>query len=150
MAVLSHASGGRIGNVQTWCPNNQQIVELLRLAGISTKNSKARSWLGSALSAVRSRTDARAPQPTPAKHNAPLDKVARANERLVAALAQLKRHPQAHLTFWRSPAFGGVYSDQVERTDVLATLTHIRQAASQARLAEPADQKNWSSSRSLT
>jgi len=56
------------------------IDELLHSAGVSTENSAARRWLESALAAARSIGEA-APPPTPAKHNAPLDKVERASDR---------------------------------------------------------------------
>ena len=64
-------------------PDDATIDELLRLAGVSTERSAARCWLESALAAARGTPEPRlVPQPSPAKHNAPLDKIERASDRL--------------------------------------------------------------------
>jgi hypothetical protein len=127
------------------------IDELLRLAGVSTENSGARHWLESALAAARDTLEprlvatgaTRVPQPSPAKHNAPLDKIERASDRLIAALEQLKRHPYAHVSFWRFEAFGPVYASEFERADVTATLTNIRDAARKARVSRTGRPRNY-------
>jgi len=119
------------------------IDELLSLAGVSTEHSAARCWLQSALAAARGTLEprlvatgaTRVPQPSPAKHNAPLDKVERASDRLIAALEELRRHPYAHASFWRFEAFGPVYASEFERADVIPTLTNIRDAARKARVS---------------
>ena len=75
-------------------PDDGTIDELLRLAGVSTERSAARRWLESALVAARGTPEPRlVPQPSPAKHNAPLDEIERASNRLIAALKQLRSHP---------------------------------------------------------
>src|SRR6476660_2902839 len=112
-------------------PLDETIDELLRLAGVSTERSAARRWLESALVAARGTLEprlvatgaTRVAQPSPAKHNAPLDKIDRASDRLIAALEQLRRHPYAHASFWRFEAFGPVYASELERADVISTLT---------------------------
>ena len=115
-------------------PDDGTIDELLRLAGVSAERSEARRWLESALAAVRGTPEPRlVPQPSPAKHNAPRDKIERTSDRLIAALKQLRRHPHAHASFWRFAAFGPVYASEFERADVLPTLTNIRDAARKAR-----------------
>jgi hypothetical protein len=116
-------------------PDDGTIDELLRLAGVSIKRSAARCWLESALAAARGTLEPRlVPQPSPAKHNAPLDKIERASDRLIAALKQLRGHPHAYASFWRFAAFGPVYVNEFERA-VIPTLTHIRDAAREARVS---------------
>jgi hypothetical protein len=124
-------------------PDDGTIDELLRLAGVSTEHSRARGWLESALAAARGTLElgltatgfTRVPQPSPAKHNAPLDKIERASGRLIAALEQLKGHPYAHASFWRFAAFGPVYVNGFKRPDVMGPLTKIRDAARRARVS---------------
>jgi predicted nucleic acid-binding protein len=125
------------------------IDELLSLAGVSTEHSAARRWLKSALAAARGTLEPRlvvtgathVPQPSPAKHNAPLDKIERA--RLIAALEQLRRHPYAHASFWRFEAFGPVNANEFERADVIPTLTNIRDAARKARVSKTGRPRNF-------
>ena len=127
------------------------IDELLSLAGVSTEHSAARRWLESALAAARGTLEprlvmtgaTRVPQPSPAKHNAPLDKIERASDRLIAALEQLRRHPYAHASFWRFEAFGPVYASEFERADVIPTLTNIRDAARKARVSRTGRPRNF-------
>ena len=127
------------------------IDELLRLAGVSTGHSAARCWLQSALAAARGTLEprlvatgaTRVPQPSPAKHNAPLDKVERASDRLIAALEELRRHPYAHASFWRFEAFGPVYASEFERADVIPTLANIRAAARKARISRTGRPRNY-------
>ena len=103
------------------------------------KSSAARRWLESALAAARGtlepRLGASPYQPSPAKHNAPLDKIERASDRLIAALKQLRGHPHAYASFWRFAAFGPVYVNEFERAGVIPTLTNIRDAAREARVS---------------
>ena len=122
--------------------DDELIDELLRLAGVSTENSGARSWLETGLAAARSIGEAARP-PTPAKHNAPLDKVARASDRLVVALEQLRSHPYAYASFWRFTAFGPVYNSEFERPGVIGTLTDIRAAARKARVGRTGRPRNF-------
>jgi hypothetical protein len=110
------------------------IDEFLHLAGVSTENSAARSWLESALAAARSIGDARSPQPPLGKYNVPLDKIARSSDRLIALLGQLRRYPHAHASFWSLAAFGPVCAGEFERPSVIGTLTDIRAAARKARV----------------
>ena len=127
------------------------IDELLSLACASTEDSAARRWLESALAAARGKLErrlaatgaTRVPQPSPAKHNAPLDKVERASDRLIAALEELRRHPHAHASFWRFQAFGPVYASEFERADVIPTLTNIRDAARKARVSRTGRPRNF-------
>ena len=132
-------------------PDDGTIDELLRLAGIPTENSAARRWLESALVAARGKLEPRllaagashVPQPSPAKHNAPLDKIGRASDRLIAALEQLRRHPHAHASFWRFAAFGPVYASEFERDGVMPTLTNIRDAARKAHVSKTGRPRNF-------
>ena len=127
------------------------IDELLRLAGVSTEDSAARGWLESALAAARGTLEprlvangaTRVPQPSPAKHNAPLDKIERASDRLIAALEQLRRQPYAHASFWRFAAFGPVSDNKFERAGVTRSLTNIRDAARNARLSKTGRPRNF-------
>ena len=127
------------------------IDELLRLVGVPTGHSAARRWLESALAAARGTLEprpvttgaTRVPQPSPAKHNAPLDKIERASDRLITALEQLRRHPHAHASFWRFEAFGPVYASEFERADVIPSLTNIRDAARKARVSRTGRPRNF-------
>jgi hypothetical protein len=136
-------------DMPTEFPDDGTIDELLRLAGVSLEHSKARRWLESALAAARGEprlaaTGAtRISQPSPAEHNAPLDKIARAGDRLIAALEQLRRHPHAHASFWRFAAFGPVYANKFERPDIMGTLTNIRDGARQARVNRTGRPRNF-------
>jgi hypothetical protein len=125
-------------------PDDGSIDELLRLAGVSTERSAARHWLESALAAARGSPEPRlVPQPSPAKHNAPLDEIERASNRLFAALKQLRSHPHAYASFWRFAAFGPVYVSEFERAGVIPTLTHIRDAAREARISRTGRPRNY-------
>jgi hypothetical protein len=132
-------------------PDDGTIDELLSLAGVSTEHSAARRWLESALAAARGALEprlvatgaTRIPQPSPAKHNAPLDEIERASNRLIAALKQLRRHPHAYASFWRFAAFGPVYVSEFERAGVIPTLTHIRDAAREARVSRTGRPRNY-------
>jgi hypothetical protein len=124
-------------------PDDGTIDELLRLAGVSTERSAARRWLESALVAARGTPARLVPQPAPAKHNAPLDEIERASDRLIAALKQLRRHPHAYASFWRFAAFGPVYVSEFERAGVIPTLTHIRDAAREARISRTGRPRNY-------
>ena len=125
-------------------PDDGTIDELLRLAGVSTERSAARRWLESALAAARGTPERRlVPQPSPAKHNAPLDKIERASDRLIAALKQLRSHPHAYASFWRFAAFGPVYVSEFERAGVIPTLTNIRDAARKARVSRTGRPRNY-------
>ena len=132
---LAYASKSGLSLMPTEFPDDGTIDELLRLAGVSTERSAARRWLGSALAAARGTPERLLPQPSPAKHNAPLDKIERASDRLIAALKQLKSHPHAYASFWRFAAFGPVYIGDFERAGVIPTLTNIRDAAREARVS---------------
>jgi hypothetical protein len=112
------------------------INELLRLAGVSTDNCAARRWIETALDAARGTPGAiRVSQPSPAKHNAPLDKIEQASDKLITALKQLELHPYAQASFWRFLAFGPVYAGEFERPGVMRTLANIRDAAREGRVS---------------
>ncbi|MEX2166560.1 MAG: hypothetical protein WD852_06015 [Methyloceanibacter sp.] len=125
-------------------PDDGTIDELLRLAGVSIERSAARRWLESALMAARGIPEPRrVPQPSPAKHNAPLDEIARASNQLIAALKQLRSHPHAYASFWRFAAFGTVYVNEFERAGVIPTLTNICDAAREARISRTGRPRNY-------
>lgn len=125
-------------------PDDGTIDELLRLAGVSTERSAARRWLESALVMARGTPEPRlVPQPAPAKHNVPLDEIERASNRLIAGLKQLRSHPHAYASFWRFAAFGPVYVSEFERAGVIPTLTHIRDAAREARISRTGRPRNY-------
>ena len=112
---------------------NGRIDALLTTARVPTPNAAARRWLRDALETARS-IHAGAASPRPAEHNAPLDAVRKAADRLSAALARLKNHPHSHRNFWRHAAFGPIRGDIFERPDVLATVEAIARAAREGRL----------------
>ena len=119
------------------------INELLRLAGVSTEDAAARRWLESALVAARSSIDPRrVSRPSPAKHNAQLEKIERASKRLITTLEQLRRHPHAHQSFWSFAAFGPVYDSKFERAGVMPTLTTVREAARKGRVSKTGRPRN--------
>ena len=125
-------------------PDDETIDELLRLVGVSTDRSGARRWLESALVAARGKPEPRlVPQLSPAKHNAPLDEIERASNRLIAALKQLRSHPHAYASFWRFAAFGPVYANEFERAGVIPTLATIRDAARNARIGRTGRPRNY-------
>ena len=132
-------------------PCDETIDELLRLAGVPTENSDARRWLESALAAAHGTLEprlaaidaTRVPQPSPEKHNAPIDKIERASDQLIAALEELRRHPHAHASFWRFAAFGPVYASEFERAGVISTLTNVRDAAREARVSRNGRPRNF-------
>lgn len=120
------------------------INELLRLAGVSTVDAAARSWLESALAAAHVALDpGRVPRPSPAKHNAPLEKIDRATQQLITTLEQLRSYPHARQSFWSFPAFGPVYADQFERAGVMPTLTTIRDAARKGQVSKTGRPRNF-------
>jgi hypothetical protein len=140
----AYASKSDLSLMPTEFPDDGTIVELLRLAGVSTERSAARRWLESALAAARGAPERRLiPQPSPAKHNAPLDEIVRASDRPIAALKQLRNHPHAYASFWRFAAFGPVYVSEFERAGVIPTLTNIRDAAREARLSRTGRPRNF-------
>jgi hypothetical protein len=129
--------------MQTGFLDDGAINELLCLAGVSTADAEARHWLESALGAARSTMDPRrAPRPTPAKHNAPLEKIERGSKRLITTIEQLRRHPYAHRSFWSFAAFGPVYDSKFERAGVMPTLTTIREAARKGRVSKTGRPRN--------
>ena len=124
--------------------DDRTIDALLRLATVSTERPAARRWLESALAAARGTFEPRhIPQPTPAKHNAPLDKIEQACEQLIADLTQPTRHPHAYASFWRFAAFGPVYENEFERAGVIPTLAMIRDAARSARIRRTGRPRNF-------
>jgi hypothetical protein len=116
-------------------PDDPTINELLGLAGVSTADPAARRWLGDALAAARA-TATGEPRPSPAKHNAPLDTIKRATDRLIAALDRLRRHPHAYESFWSYAAFGPIRADKLERADVMSSLKNVRHAAQKMRMSK--------------
>ena len=110
------------------CSSDQEIDELLALAHVSPTDSSARSWIKLAKEGAQAIAAGQGQQSL-AKQNAPLDKVKRATDRLMAALVDLKRHhPDANTRFW-----GAVRANMVENTDVMAVFTTIGEAARDAR-----------------
>jgi hypothetical protein len=119
------------------------INELLRLAGVSTADARARRWLESALAGARDTLDPRrVPRPSPTKHNLPLEKIERASNRLITTLEQLRRHPHAHRSFWSFAAFGPVHDSKFERAGVTLTLTTVRDAARKGRVSKTGRPRN--------
>ena len=122
------------GSMPTEFPDDETVDELLRLAGVSSDRSGARRWLESALVAAGGKPDPRrVPQLHPAKHNAPLDEIERASNRLIAALKKLRSHPHAE------KASGGSsirtrLRNEFEIASVIPTLAMIRDAARNARI----------------
>ncbi|MET4279815.1 MULTISPECIES: hypothetical protein [unclassified Bradyrhizobium] len=115
--------------------DNETISGWLKLAGVPTTDSKARGWIESALAASRALA-AHEPRPTPAKHNAPLNAIARATDQLIAALDDLRRHGHSHGAFWRCEAFGPLRGPNLETPAVISTLENIRHAACKARMTQ--------------
>jgi hypothetical protein len=151
---IAPACAPKIGfepDMPTEFPDDGTIDELLHLAGVSTEDSAARGWLESALAAARGTLEPRlaatgakrVPQPSPAKHNTPLDKIERVSDRLIAALEQLRRHPYAHASFWRFAALGPVHAGELESAGVRTTLKNIRDAARRARISRTGRPRNF-------
>ena len=115
-------------------PDDPTIDELLELAGV-TADPASRRWIGDALAAAQAIAKYE-PRPSPAKHNAPLDAIEAAVNRLIATLDELRRHPLAHAGFWRFAAFGPVRAGEFERPGVTSTLSAIREAARKGRLSK--------------
>ncbi|MGY4472305.1 hypothetical protein ACVWWK_008014 [Bradyrhizobium sp. LB9.1b] len=122
--------------------DDETINELMELAGVSTADHKARGWIGTALAASRAPA-AYEPRPSPAKHNAPLNAIERATDRLIAALNALKCHGHAHSYFWRAAAFGPIRDANSEAPTVLATVKNIRHAARSARMTQTGRPRNY-------
>ena len=118
--------------MSTGSSNNREIIdELLVLARVSTADAGARRWMGDALAAARTIAVIE-PQTSPAKHNAPLDKIERSARALILALTQLRGHAHAHRDFWRFSGFGPVSADKFESFDFKSSLTKIWRAAHNA------------------
>jgi len=120
--------------MQSRLPDDRTVDELLRLAGVSVADPAARGWMGKALAEAQFTAEGK-PRPSPAEHNAPLDGIGRAADRLIAALNELRRHPHAHGNFWRFATFGPIGDGKVERADVMSALKNIREAARKARVS---------------
>jgi hypothetical protein len=125
------------------------IDELLPLARVSPEAAAARLWLGDALTAVWDTVEWQLAA-TGARHlsnappaSAPLKRVERAALRLIAALEQLRLHPNAHTRFWRFAAFGPVYANQFARPGVISTLTNVRDAARNTRVRRTGRPRNF-------
>ena len=108
---------GGMNTMSARVPDAATLDELLRLAGVATANQAARGWLESALVAACNVYErlavaggTRVPRPSPAEHNAPLSKIERSADRLIAELKRLRRHPHAHASFWRSPTLGPAHA----------------------------------------
>ena len=130
-------------------PDDPTIDELLKLAGVSTADPASRDWIGTALAATQAIAKY-VPPPSPAKHNAPLDAIEGAVDRLIATLDELRRHPVAHAALWRFARLGPVRAGEFERPGVTSTLSAIREAARRAALAKLVDHEIRASSRSWT
>jgi hypothetical protein len=115
-------------------PDDRSIDELLRLARASMADSAARRWIRDALVAAQA-IAARERRPPPATHNAPLDRIERCTDQLISAIDELRRHPDAHGTFWSFAALGPICASTFERPDVMSALNNIRQAARNARVS---------------
>jgi hypothetical protein len=122
--------------------DDETINELLKLAGVSTGDSEARAWIESALAASRALA-AQEARPSPAKHNAPLNAIERATDRLIAALNALKCHGHAHGDFWRAATFGPVRDANFEAPAVMAIVKNIRHAARSARMTQTGRPRNY-------
>jgi hypothetical protein len=72
-------------------------------------------------------------RPLAADHNELLAGIETTATRLIKRLERLRRHPFSHHTFWRSTAFGPVYSDRIEVREVFSTLKTIVIAADTAK-----------------
>jgi hypothetical protein len=123
-------------------PDDRTIDKLLELANASTADPAARRWIGDALAAAQA-IAACEPRPSPAKHNAPLDAIEGATDRLIATLDELRRHPLAHAGFWRFAAFGPVRASGFESAGVTSTLKKIREAARKGRLSTIGRPRNF-------
>ncbi len=113
---------------------HEKIDELLNLSGASYADTAARSWLETALSGARAVAASKS-QPSPVKHNAPLDTIEQTARRLNMALVELRHHSHAHYNFWRSAAFGPALADKVENRDFERILTPFHRAAKSARVS---------------
>jgi hypothetical protein len=154
--------------MQTESADDATLSELMRLARISPEAVAPRLWLDDALRAARGTLDpqlvaigaTRVPQPSPAKHNAPLKAIERDATRLIAALKQLRGHPYAYASFWRFrtlrpvytrkfeeekegfATFEPVYANAFEDAGVMRALTTISDAARKAQLRRSGRPRN--------
>jgi len=128
----------------THVPPIQTIDDLLPLARVPITNTAARHWLGDALAGARA-IAAGEPRPSPAEHNAPLDAIERATDRLTEALVcELQRHPHVHSDFWRFRAFRPIRADNIKHVEFMPMLKKVRDAARNARvhrLGRPPDRR---------
>lgn len=122
--------------------DDETVNELLKLAGVSTGDRKARAWIESALAASRALA-AQEPRPSPAKHNAPLEAIEQATDRLIAALNALRNQGHAHVGFWRFAARGPLGAPSFETPVVMSTLQVIRRAARAARMTQTGRPRNY-------
>jgi hypothetical protein len=111
---------------------DDEIRELLRLAEVLSSDKMATAWLSDAIEAAR-RDDKAIEKPLPADHNALLADIEKSAKMLIKRLLRLRRYPSSQHTFWRSTAFGPVYSDRVDVREVFSTLETIVLAADAAK-----------------
>jgi len=111
---------------------DDEIRELLRLAGVPPSDKEATAWLSDAINAGR-RNDKAVERPLPADHNSLLIDVEKSAEELIKRLERLRRYPFSQHTFWHSKPFGAVLKDRVEVREVFSTIETIVLAADLAK-----------------
>jgi hypothetical protein len=113
--------------------SKNRIPHLLKLAGVSPADRKAATWLSEAIEGARPIDNAAIPRPLAVDHNELLADIEKSAKELTKRIERLRRYPFSRHTFWRSKAFGPVYSDRVEVREVLSTLETIVLAAEMAK-----------------
>jgi hypothetical protein len=113
---------------------DQNIPDLLKLAGVRPSDKAAAAWLSEAVTGARRSFEAVKGRPLPADHNALLIDLEKSAKELNKRVKRLRRHPASWRAFWHSSVFGPVYCDRVELPAVLATLNNIVSAADAAKI----------------
>jgi hypothetical protein len=109
------------------------IRQLLQLAGSPPSDEKAAAWLNEAIQGARTILRAAAQRPLPADHNDLLADIEKSAKELTKRIQRLRRHPFSWYAFWRSSVFGPVHLDRVEVREVLSTVENIIRAADTAK-----------------
>src|SRR5712671_1713662 len=131
-------------------PTEEEINQLLQLAGVSTSDKGAKSWLEYAFVAAQSTNEAAEQRPLEADHKELLADIAKSARKLNAQLQRLRSHRHSWLEFWRAvgPGMAGAFVGRAvseaefgqildrpardtppDHRDILSTLTNIERAA---------------------
>ena len=108
---------------------NQEIKELIQLAGVPPSDNEAVAWLEEALGSAEFSNRVANQRPVPADHNDLLADIEKKANDLDRRLRRLRKRSYTWRAFWRSSAFGPVRLNRAVDREVLSTLTKIVRAA---------------------